>query len=129
MKIKLLHTSKKKTTQPQLPSLKVTNSFKTIRDLASRTQLEKEACEIFSKFYETEVKTSSLPITLYANCLRTLKARLEENSTPLQLIPKIWEELTIANARSRKEYQTECTKYNTFKWTFCVHSICNTEKI
>ena len=68
MKIKLLHTSKKKPTKPQRPSLKVTNSFKTIRDLASRTQVEKEACEIFSKFYETEVKTSSLPITLYANC-------------------------------------------------------------
>lgn len=31
MKIKLLHTSKKKPTKPQLPSLKVTNSFKTIR--------------------------------------------------------------------------------------------------
>ena len=116
MKIKLLHTSKKKPTKPQPPSLKVTNSFKTIRDLASRTQAEKEACEMFSKFYETEVKTSSFPITLYANCLRTLKVRLEESSTPLQLIPKIWEELTIANARSRKEYNTECTKYNTFKY-------------
>ena len=116
MKFNLLHKSKpapKKT-----PSLKVTNSFKTVKDLALRTQVEKEACEIFSKFYEAGiVKTSSLPITLYANCLRTLKTRLEESSSPLQLIPKFWEDLTIANARSRKEYQTECTKYNTFKYS------------
>ena len=117
MKFNLLHKSKP-TPKATPPSLKVTNSFKTVKQLALRTQSEKEACEIFSKFYEAGiVKTSSLPITLYANCLRTLKTRLEDSSTPLQLIPKIWEELTIANARSRKEYQTECTRYNTYKYS------------
>lgn len=115
MKFSILHKSKpapKKT-----PSLKVTNTFRTIKELALRTQCEKEACEIFSKFYELGiVKTSSLPITLYANCLRTLKTRIEDSTTPLQLIPKIWEDLTVTNARSRKEHPTECAKYKTFKY-------------
>lgn len=116
MKLNLLHKSKP--TPKPTPSLKVTNNFKTVKDLALRTQVEKEACEIFSKFYEAGiVKTSSLPITLYANCLRTLKTRLEESSNPLQLIPKFWEELTIANARSRREHQTENARYNTYKYS------------
>ena len=111
---KLLKTNKN--TAKKTPSFKVTNNFRTIQELALRTKAEKEACEIFTKFYETTVKTSSLPITLYANCLRTLRTRLEDSSSPLQLIPKIWEELTIANARNRKDYQTECTKYKTYKY-------------
>lgn len=109
---KLLHTNKKATKKS--PCFRVTNSFRTLQELALRTQVEKEACEIFAKFYEATVKTSSLPITLYANCLRTLKTRLENSSSPLQLIPQIWEELTIASARNRKEFQTECTKYKTY---------------
>lgn len=111
---KLLHTNKKATKKS--PCFRVTNSFRTLQELALRTQVEKEACEIFAKFYETTVKTSSLPITLYANCLRTLKTRLENSSSPLQLIPQIWEELTIASARNRKEFQTECIKYKTYSY-------------
>lgn len=111
---KLLQTNKKVTKKS--PCFKVTNSFRTIQGLALRTHVEKEACEIFAKFYETTVKTSSLPITLYANCLRTLRTRLEDSSSPLQLIPKIWEELTIASARNRKKIQTECTKYKTYRY-------------
>lgn len=111
---KLLHTNKKATKKS--PCFRVTNSFRTLQELALRTQVEKEACEIFAKFYETTIKTSSLPITLYANCLRTLKTRLENSSSPLQLIPSFWEELTIASARNRKEFQTECTKYKTYSY-------------
>lgn len=111
---KLLHTNKKATKKS--PCFRVTNSFRTLQELALRTQVEKEACEIFAKFYEATVKTSSLPITLYANCLRTLKTRLENSSSPLQLIPRFWEELTIASARNRKEFQTECTKYKTYSY-------------
>lgn len=111
---KLFKTNKKVT--PKISCLKVANSFRTLQELALRTQVEKEACEIFARFYETTVKTSSLPMTLYANCLRTLRTRLENSSSPLQLIPKFWEELTITNVRNRKEFQAECTKYKTYRY-------------
>ena len=114
MKFKLFPTKEK--TPKKTPCFRVTNNFRTIQELALRTQVEKEACEIFTKFYETTVKTSSLPITLYANCLRTLRSRLEDSNSPLQLIPQVWDELTVANARNRKEYQAECTKYKTYKY-------------
>lgn len=120
MKLKnLLGRPKKANTQKDTTCLKVDNHFKSLQELTMRTPAEKKACGIFATFYENSdeqngnVKPDSLPLTLYANCLRTLRLRLEAEHQPLSLVPIIWNELSIA--KSKKNYTNN--RYKTYRYS------------
>ena len=98
----------------QQKKMYINNHFKTRSDLKNLTESEKAACDIFTAFYTKvdgaiQVKESSLPLTTYANCLRTLRFKLEADPAPSQMVSKLWNELTIAT--TTRTYGSECTKY------------------
>ena len=107
-----------KVAQPK--KMYIDNHFRTRNDLNTRTEAEKIACDIFSAFYAKvdgamQVKESSLPLTTYANCLRTLRLKLENDPVPSQMVSKFWNELTVAT--NIKTYGSECTRYRYYGYS------------
>lgn len=108
-------TTKQTKNKPlQQKKVYIDNYFKTRNDLNTLTESEKAACDIFTAFYTKvdgaiQVKESSLPLTTYANCLRTFRVKLEKDPAPSQMVSKLWNELTIAT--TIRTYGSECTQY------------------
>lgn len=105
---------------PNTTAIKIDNIFKKRNDLANLTDAERLACDTFSMFYSSvnnaiSVKEESLPLTTYANCLRTLRSKLEEDTSPAQLISVLWNKMAIAIAI--KSYSSECTKLSHYKYS------------
>ena len=113
-------TTKQTKNKPlQQKKVYIDNYFKTRNDLNTLTESEKAACDIFTAFYTKvdgaiQVKESSLPLTTYANCLRTFRVKLEKDPAPSQMVSKLWNELTIAT--TIRTYGSECTKYNYYRY-------------
>lgn len=101
-------------------TIKIDNYFKKRSDLDNRTNEERLACDIFSKFYGNvpgaiSVKEESLPLTTYANCLRTLKQKLEQDASPTQLVSVLWGKMTISS--TPKSYKSECANLESYRYS------------
>lgn len=101
-------------------AIKIENSFKKREDLTNLSDAEKLACDIFSKFYGNvqgaiRVKEESLPLTTYANCIRTLRMQLERDASSAQLVSVLWGKMSIAN--TPKTYKSECTKFDYYRYS------------
>lgn len=111
---------KPKSAKSSNSSIKIENVFKKRDDLARLTDAEKSACDIFSSFYSNvpntiRVKEESLPLTTYANCIRTFRLKLEQDSSPAQLVSVIWSKMIIAD--SPRSYKSECPNLNHYKYS------------
>ena len=101
-------------------SIRIDNVFKTRDDLVNLTDAEKQACKIFSQFNGSvpnamPVKEESLPLTTYANCLRTLRLELERDPSPVQMVSVLWGKMTIAH--TTRAFKSECTNFNYYRYS------------
>lgn len=98
----------------------IDNTFQKRSDLVNLTEAETLACDIFSKFYcnlpnAIPVKEESLPLTTYANCIRTLRLKLEQDASPAQMVSVQWGKMTIAS--TARSYKSECTNFKCYRYS------------
>lgn len=103
----------------QKPKLRVKNIYKTRDSLASMSDAEKMACEVFASFYgnvkgAVQIKEESLPLTTYANCLHSFCEILQTDPAPVQRVAALWNQLSVAS--TPRTHKSECSQYQSFSY-------------